>query len=56
VLAAYRQLCGENLLEFRRGRGVRVRAGAPLRAPVSENARKLLDVGRQHGYEAREPG
>lgn len=54
VLAAYRQLRSENLLEFRRGRGVHVCGDALTRASVSECAHKLLDVGRQHGYDARE--
>ena len=54
VLAAYRRLRSEKLLEFRRGRGVRVCGEALARAPVSESARMLLDVGRQHGYDARE--
>jgi len=54
VLAAYRRLRDENLLEFRRGRGVHVCRDAPVRAAVSECAHKLLDVGRQHGYDARE--
>ena len=54
VLAAYRRLRSENLLEFRRGRGVRVGGDALTRASVSESAHKLLEVGRQHGYDARE--
>jgi GntR family transcriptional regulator len=54
VLAAYRRLRDEGVLEFRRGRGVQVGRDAPMRASVSEIAHKLLDVGRQHGYDARE--
>jgi GntR family transcriptional regulator len=54
VLAAYRRLRSENLLEFRRGRGVRVHGDALARASVSQSARELLDAGRRHGYDARE--
>ena len=49
-----RRLRSENLLEFRRGRGVRVCRDALMRASVSECAHKLLEVGRQHGYDANE--
>jgi DNA-binding transcriptional regulator YhcF (GntR family) len=54
VLAAYRRLREENLLEFRRGRGVRVRGDAVARASVNDCAHQLLAVGRQHGYDAHE--
>ncbi len=50
VLAAYRRLRTENLLEFRRGRGVRVRAAGSGLASVTDCAYRLLEVGRQHGY------
>jgi len=49
VLAAYRQLRDEGLLEFRRGRGARVTsAGAPL-ASVTEAAHALIDTARAQG-------
>lgn len=50
VLAAYRRLREEGLLEFRRGRGVRVRHDATVAAMVHDAARHLLEVGRTHGY------
>ncbi|GGK38444.1 GntR family transcriptional regulator [Pilimelia terevasa] len=49
VLAAYRQLRDEGVLEFRRGRGARVAAAAPEPAPVTEAARLLVTLARQHG-------
>ena len=50
VLAAYRQLRDEGLLEFRRGRGARVvSAGAPQPAAVADAARTLVEVARHHG-------
>jgi DNA-binding transcriptional regulator YhcF (GntR family) len=56
VLAAYRRLRSENLLEFRRGRGVRVRSGSVALASVTEAAHQLLEVGRRHGYGAHDLG
>lgn len=51
VLAAYRQLRTDGVLEFRRGRGVRV-ARATVPAPeVLTAARQLLDLGRIHGLQ-----
>jgi DNA-binding transcriptional regulator YhcF (GntR family) len=49
VLAAYRQLRDEGLLEFRRGRGARVASAVTEPAPVAEAARVLVAVARQHG-------
>ncbi len=49
VLAAYRQLRDEGLLEFRRGRGARVTSAAPDLSPVSEAAHALVTVARSHG-------
>jgi GntR family transcriptional regulator len=49
VLAAYRQLRDEGLLEFRRGRGARVASTLPEPAPVTEAARQLVTVARRHG-------
>lgn len=49
VLAAYRMLRTDGILEFRRGRGVRVaRADRPDDA-VLDAARRLVSLGRQHG-------
>jgi GntR family transcriptional regulator len=50
VLRAYRRLRDEGVLEFRRGRGVRVAADAAAATPVVEAARQLLQLGRDHGY------
>jgi GntR family transcriptional regulator len=49
VLRALRQLRDEGLLEFRRGRGVRV-VGTPGRGNVVEKAIELVELGRRHGY------
>jgi GntR family transcriptional regulator len=49
VLAAYRQLRDEGLLEFRRGRGARVTSSAPDFSPVTEAARALVTLARTHG-------
>jgi DNA-binding transcriptional regulator YhcF (GntR family) len=49
VLAAYRQLRDEGLLEFRRGRGARVASTVAEPAPVAEAAHALVAVARQHG-------
>ena len=49
VLAAYRQLRDEGLLEFRRGRGARVASAVTEPAPVAEAAQTLVAVARQHG-------
>jgi DNA-binding transcriptional regulator YhcF (GntR family) len=50
VLAAYRRLRDEGVLEFRRGRGVRVAAGAESRASVDQAARDLVALARSQGY------
>jgi DNA-binding transcriptional regulator YhcF (GntR family) len=49
VLAAYRQLRDEGLLEFRRGRGARVASAMTEPAPVAEAAQALVAVARRHG-------
>ena len=49
VLAAYRHLRDEGLLEFRRGRGARVASTVTEPAPVAEAAEALVAVARQHG-------
>ena len=49
VLRALRQLRDQGLLEFRRGRGVRV-VGTPERGSVLEKAVELVELGRRHGY------
>jgi DNA-binding transcriptional regulator YhcF (GntR family) len=50
VLHAYRRLRDQGLLEFRRGRGVRVSADAAARGQVVDAAKQLIDLGRAHGY------
>ena len=55
VLSALRQLRDEGLLEFRRGRGVRV-AAAASRSLLVQAARQLLELGDAHGYTAAELG
>ena len=49
VLRALRQLRDEGLLEFRRGRRVRV-VGTPGRGSLLEKAAELVELGRRHGY------
>lgn len=49
VLRALRTLRDEGLLEFRRGRGIRV-AGTPQRGAVIAKATELLALARHHGY------
>jgi GntR family transcriptional regulator len=51
VLAAYRQLRDEGVLEFRRGRGPRgaVASAVTEPAPVTEAAQTLVAVARRHG-------
>lgn len=58
VLAAYRILREEEIVEFRRGRGVRVRptvdAPAIARSAVVQAARTYLDQGLRHGWDVHE--
>src|ERR1700686_476461 len=49
VLRALRMLRDENVLEFRRGRGVTV-AGQPERGIVSAQAQELLKLARRFGF------
>lgn len=49
VLRALRLLRDEGMLEFRRGKGVRV-AGTPERGEVTARIRDLLNLARHHGY------
>jgi GntR family transcriptional regulator len=49
VLRALRTLRDEGLLEFRRGRGIRV-AGSPERGAVVAQARELIEFARRNGY------
>ncbi len=49
VLAAYRQLRDDGILEFRRGRGARVVSGGPALSAVTEAAQALVTTAREHG-------
>jgi GntR family transcriptional regulator len=49
VLAAYRRLRDDGVLEFRRGRGARVASAVTEPGPVTEAAQALVTVARQHG-------
>jgi GntR family transcriptional regulator len=53
VLRAMRVLREEGLLEFRRGRGIRVTA-TPQRGAVVAKARELVAFARQQGYQPDE--
>jgi GntR family transcriptional regulator len=50
VLRALRRLRDEGLLEFQRGRGIRVSGGAVPRSLVLAKARELVQVARSEGY------
>jgi GntR family transcriptional regulator len=52
VLRALRQHRDEGLLDFRRGRGIRV-AGTPERALVVAEAKALVQLARRHGCTSR---
>jgi GntR family transcriptional regulator len=54
VLHAYRTLRTEGLLEFRRGRDVRVRSDIAGLTSVIAAARHLLEVGGKYGYTQHE--
>ena len=54
VLAAFRQLRDDGVLEFRRGRGVRVADRAEVRAELQDAARDLVALSRRHGYSRAE--
>ena len=49
VLRALRVLRTEGLLEFQRGRGVRV-AGTPEQGAVLQRTRELIEFAREQGY------
>lgn len=51
VLAAFRQLRDEGVLEFRRGRGARVVSPGPAWSPVTEAAQAFIAAGREHGLD-----
>jgi GntR family transcriptional regulator len=54
VLAAYRTLRDEGVLEFRRGRGVRVAVGAVAPAELGQAIRSLLVLAEKQGYQRKE--
>ncbi len=54
VLAAFRQLRDDGVLEFRRGRGVRVTEQAVVRAELQDAARQFVTLARRHGYSRAE--
>ncbi len=54
VLAAYRHLRDEGVLEFRRGRGARVLSADPASSFVIDAARELVATAGSHGIEKRE--
>lgn len=54
VLAAYRGLRDDGLLDFRRGRGVRVRSNAGPETHVLAAARAFADLAARFGYSADE--
>ncbi len=53
VLAAYRQLRDDGVLEFRRGRAARITATAGAGEPtqVREAVRAVVDLARRHGLD-----
>lgn len=50
VLAAYRTLRDEEVLEFRRGRGVSVAAGARSQSAIEDAVARLLELAGENGY------
>jgi len=50
VLAAYRRLRDDGVLEFRRGRGARVASAARPRASVEQAVRDVIELARSQGY------
>lgn len=54
VLQAYRTLRSEGIVEFQRGRGVRVTRAGITAAPVTAAALQLVAVARRSGYSHRE--
>jgi GntR family transcriptional regulator len=51
VLAAYRRLRDDGVLEFRRGRGARVASAARPRASVEQAMRDVIELARSEGYQ-----
>jgi DNA-binding transcriptional regulator YhcF (GntR family) len=54
VLASYRKLRDEGVLEFRRGRGARVASAAGPRASVEQALREVIELARIQGYRPAE--
>lgn len=51
VLAAYRQLRDDGVLDFRRGRGVTVARTTSPPSPVVKSAYQLIEIGRANGLD-----
>ena len=51
VLAAYRQLRDDGVLDFRRGRGVTVARTTSPPSPVVKSAYRLIEIGRANGMD-----
>jgi DNA-binding transcriptional regulator YhcF (GntR family) len=54
VLRALRLLRDEGVLEFRRGRGIRVTDHAPERSAIEDQVRQLVATARELGYSRHE--
>ncbi|WP_460956497.1 GntR family transcriptional regulator [Parasphingorhabdus pacifica] len=54
VLRALRELRDEQLLEFRRGRGITVLRRPDVGAQLREKVQDLVDEARQHGFRAQD--
>lgn len=53
VIRAFRMLRDEGILDFTRGRGIRV-VGTPERSAVLSRLQEMLAYARRHGYESED--